>query len=145
MAPAFRPLIIRMRSFIMPAKRYQSAERNSPKFVELHRPITENFIADTIMKTPSVHSRFASFAILLCAEMLLSASATFAADETCASCSQQVSVAGSFSHRKDNPSVVIDGAGNNAAAYREDVNGTNFTVTIAGLPAGKYTLTIGAA
>ena len=81
----------------------------------------------------------------LFAGLLLSASATFAADEICSSCSQQVSVVGSFAHRKDNASVVIDGAGNNAAAYREDVNGTNFTVTIAHLPAGKYTLTIGAA
>src|SRR6476660_1444339 len=32
-----------------------------------------------------------------------------------------------------------------AAAYRGDVNGTNFTVAITALPAGKYTLTIGAA
>ena len=34
---------------------------------------------------------------------------------------------------------------NDAAAYREDVNGTNFTVTIIHLPAGKYSITIGAA
>jgi len=46
---------------------------------------------------------------------------------------------------KENLSVVIKGTGNNAAAYREDVNGTNFSVTIAHLPAGKYTITIGAA
>jgi beta-glucosidase len=97
------------------------------------------------MKTPPTYSRFASFAVPLLAGLLLSASATFAADEICASCGQQVSVGGSFSHRKENPSVAVEGAGNNAAAYREDVNGTNFTVTIAHLPAGKYTITIGAA
>jgi hypothetical protein len=32
---------------------------------------------------------------------------------------------------------------NNAAAFREEINGTNFTVTIAHLPAGKYTISIG--
>ena len=31
------------------------------------------------------------------------------------------------------------------AAFREDINGTNFTVTITHLPAGKYTVTIGEA
>ncbi len=71
--------------------------------------------------------------------------AAWAEDEICASCGQQVSVTGSFSHHKDRPSVAIDGAGDNAAAFREDVSGTNFTVTISHLPAGKYTVTINAA
>jgi len=97
------------------------------------------------MKSPTTCSKFASLAFPLLAGLLLAASTTFAADEICASCGQQVSVVGSFSHRKENASLAIDGAGNNAAAYREDANGTNFTVTIAHLPAGKYTLTIGAA
>ena len=56
---------------------------------------------------------------------------------------QQVSVSGDFTHRKDNASVTIEGATNNAAAFREEINGTNFTVTIAHLPAGKYTIVIG--
>ncbi len=91
------------------------------------------------------HSRFITLAIPLLSGLQLSASATFAADEICASCGQQVSVGGSFAHRKENPSVAIEGAGNNAAAYREDVNGTNFTVTITHLPASRYTITLGAA
>ena len=76
---------------------------------------------------------------------ILFSTAAWAEDEICASCGQQVSVTGSFSHHKDRPSVVIDGAGDNAAAFREDVSGTNFTVTISHLPAGKYTVTINAA
>ena len=56
---------------------------------------------------------------------------------------QEVSVSGDFTHRKDNASVTIEGATNNAAAFREEINGTNFTVTIAHLPAGKYTIVIG--
>ena len=41
--------------------------------------------------------------------------------------------------------MAIEGAAANPAVFREDVNGTNFTVTISPLPAGKYTITIGAA
>ena len=73
----------------------------------------------------------------------LSVPAAFASDELCASCGQQVSVSGDFAHRKDNASVVIEGATNNAAAFREEIKGTNFTVSISHLPGGKYTIVIG--
>jgi beta-glucosidase len=73
----------------------------------------------------------------------LSISAAFAADEGCASCSQQVSVTGDFAHRKANASVAIEGATSNAAAFREEINGKSFAVSIAHLPAGKYTISIG--
>jgi hypothetical protein len=76
-----------------------------------------------------------SFVVLVLSRLV--PGAAFAADEICASCGQQVSVNGSFTHRKEGPSVVIEGATNNAAVFREDVNGTNFTVKIAHLPAGK--------
>ena len=97
------------------------------------------------MKKPRVCSKPTSFAIPFLAGLLLSTSATFAADEICASCGQLVSVTGEFAHHKDDASVAIDGAGANAAAFREDVNGRNFAVAIAHLPAGKYTITIGEA
>jgi beta-glucosidase len=87
----------------------------------------------------------AAISLTMLGGLWFSGSAALAADEVCASCGQQVSVNGDFTHRKENPSVAIEGAGENAAAYREDVNGTNFTVTISALPAGKYTITIGAA
>ena len=73
----------------------------------------------------------------------LCAPAAFAADEICASCGQEVSVSGDFTHRKDDVSVTIEGATNDPAAFREEINGTNFTVSIAHLPAGKYTIVIG--
>jgi beta-glucosidase len=88
---------------------------------------------------------FTLSARLLLAGLLASASVAFAEDEICASCGQQVSVSGSFTHRKDDASVVIEGAGSDAAVFREEVNGSNFTVTITHLPAGKYTITISAA
>ena len=71
------------------------------------------------------------------------APAAFAADEICAACGQQVSVSGDFEHRRDGASVAVVGAANNPEAFHEEINGTNFTVTIAHLPAGKYNIVIG--
>ena len=81
--------------------------------------------------------------LVLLAGLLLVAPVASASDESCAACGQQVGVSGDFTHRKDNASVTIEGAGDNAAAFREDINGKNFTVTISHLPAGKYTISIG--
>ena len=97
------------------------------------------------MKISGFASRFTAFVLPLFAGMLFTTSTVLAADEICASCGQQVSVTGSFSHRKDAATVVIAGAADNAAAFHEDVNGTNFTVTVSHLPAGHYTVTISAA
>jgi beta-glucosidase len=79
------------------------------------------------------------------ANMWLLALAAFATDENCAGCGQGVSVSGEFAHYKVDSSVVIQGADNNAAAFYEEIYGEHFTVTIAHLPAGKYTLSIGEA
>ncbi len=68
-----------------------------------------------------------------------------AVEESCASCGQQVSLSGDFTHRKDDTALTIQGATNNAAAFREEINGKNFTVAIAHLPAGRYTIAIGEA
>jgi beta-glucosidase len=95
------------------------------------------------MKKPRVYSKLTTFVVPLLAGLLLSGSSTFAGDEVCTSCGQQVRVSGDFAHRKDNASVTIEGAADNAAAYREEINGKNFTITIAHLPAGRYTISIG--
>ncbi|MDR3459756.1 MAG: glycoside hydrolase family 3 C-terminal domain-containing protein [Verrucomicrobiae bacterium] len=97
------------------------------------------------MRSSRARSKFTTNIIRLHVGLLVSACVAFGADEICTSCGPQVTVSGSFTHRKDNRSVVIEGAGNKAAAYREDINGTNFTVEIAQLPAGRYTIAIGAA
>src|SRR5579859_4436935 len=83
--------------------------------------------------------------LLMAAGMWLSAPTASAADEICAGCGQEISVSGEFAHRKDDASLAIEGASNNAAAFREEIYGKDFTVTIAHLPAGKYTITIGEA
>lgn len=97
------------------------------------------------MKKRSFKSRYALAATLVLTAMLASHFVTFAADEVCSSCSPRVTVSGTFAHRKDDPSVNIDGAAANPSNYREDVNGQEFAVSIATLPAGKYTITVGAA
>ena len=97
------------------------------------------------MKTTSTPPPTARLGRLLLASLTLSASMVFAADETCTTCGGRVTVSGDFTHRKEAPSLVVAGAGAGAAAFREDVNGPRFTVTISHLPAGKYAIEIGAA
>jgi beta-glucosidase len=79
------------------------------------------------------------------ASLWLLVSAAFAADERCSKCGQEVSVSGEFAHSKYDALLAIEGAGDNAAAFHEEIYGYNFSVTIAHLPAGKYTISIGEA
>ncbi len=97
------------------------------------------------MKTQFCRFHSVVHSILTLGGLLASVLCAFATDEICTSCGPQVSVSGSFTHRKDRPSVSIDGAPGDPTVFREDVNGTNFTVTIAQLPAGKYSVVISAA
>ncbi|HEX5399094.1 MAG TPA: glycoside hydrolase family 3 C-terminal domain-containing protein [Verrucomicrobiae bacterium] len=85
----------------------------------------------------------AAVSVLALAGLWSCAPAAFGADEICAACGQQVSVSGDFAHRKDDSSVTVVGAANNPAAFHEEITGTNFTITIAHLPAGKYNLVVG--
>ena len=72
---------------------------------------------------------------------ILSVSALFAADEACTVCGGKVTVTGDFTHRKEPPGPPMPGP----EAYREDVNGPRFTVAVANLPAGRYSIEIAAA
>jgi beta-glucosidase len=93
----------------------------------------------------TLQSARARIALALVAGVLLSGSAVRAADEACTTCGGRVTVTGDFTHRKDPPWPRIEGAGENANAYCEDVNGPRFTVTVSNLPAGRYEIVIGAA
>jgi beta-glucosidase len=65
-------------------------------------------------------------------------------EEVCDACGQLVQVTGQFAHYKAPPDTAIAGAPPGAeAAFREEIFGTNFTVAVSGLPAGKYTVVIG--
>src|ERR1700733_10336711 len=62
-------------------------------------------------------------------------------DELCNSCQGEVQVDGQFNHFKN--SAVFPNAAGNEAAFQEELAGSNFTVTVSHLPAGKYSVTIG--
>lgn len=67
-------------------------------------------------------------------------------DETCASCDRVVEAAGQFEHYRSRGALQILGASpKEMNAFREEINGTNFTVTISGLPRGECTVVIGEA
>ncbi len=91
--------------------------------------------------SPVVSPSSARLKCFFLAVLGLSASAIFAADEACTSCGGKVTVSGDFTHRKEPPGPPIAGP----EAYREDVNGARFTVTVSNLPAGRYTIAISAA
>lgn len=65
-------------------------------------------------------------------------------EETCAACDYLVQANGQFTHFQNRPGVHIQGVTpNEAAAFHEEVNGTNFSITVARLRPGKYTILIG--
>jgi beta-glucosidase len=84
---------------------------------------------------------------MLCAlavfTLWLSTSA-FADDETCVACDRQVLVSGQFEHGRGHESLAIIGAPKRCEeAFREEISGANFTVSVPHLPAGKYTVLLG--
>jgi beta-glucosidase len=96
-----------------------------------------------IQLTRNIFLPVAVFCLLTITSQLFWVPVALAAEEICDSCSHQVSLNGEFTHRKDDASVIIQGAADDAAAFREEINGTNFTVSISHLPAGRYTIVIG--
>ena len=67
-------------------------------------------------------------------------------EQVCASCPREVTVTGEFGHFAVGRDFKIqDASPERDAAYREEIHGPDFTVTVPHLPAGKYTVVIGAA
>jgi beta-glucosidase len=85
---------------------------------------------------------------ILCLLVVLNAwfapSAVFGDDEVCVACDKKIIVSGDFSHRRVWGVTTIEGATwRGEEAFREEIYGTNFTLSISGLPAGKYVTVIG--
>jgi beta-glucosidase len=86
---------------------------------------------------------FYSLAVLL---ICLSVPAVFGDEETCAACDRKILVTGQFQHGRGHESLTIEGVPRRGEeAFREEIYGTNFSVTVPNLPAGKYTAVIGLA
>ena len=76
----------------------------------------------------------------------LSTAVAFADEETCVACDRKVLVSGQFEHGRGHESLAITGAPKRGEeAFREEIYGTNFTLSVPDLPAGKYTVVIGLA
>jgi beta-glucosidase len=98
-------------------------------------------------KIPAMRVNFFCRLIVFGFAFLISTSFALRADEeSCAACSRLVQATGQFDHRKAPEDAVIQGAPvGSEAAFREDISGPKFAITISGLPAGKYTVVIGEA
>jgi beta-glucosidase len=68
----------------------------------------------------------------------------FSAEEVCAACNKKIVVTGEFQHGTSD-TFLIENAPGNEAAFRDDIHGANFVLTVPDLAAGKYTLEIGLA
>jgi beta-glucosidase len=74
----------------------------------------------------------------------LSTAVAFAGVETCVACDRKVLVSGQFEHGGGNDSLAIVGAPKRSEeAFREEIHGAHFTLSVPDLPAGKYTARIG--
>ena len=86
------------------------------------------------------------FSGLLLLTSTLFPAALRADEEVCAACERQVRVTGDFAHFTAPDNLVIQNASaGGESAFRTEIWGTNFAITVSHLPAGKYTVTIGEA
>jgi beta-glucosidase len=88
---------------------------------------------------------FRSFYLALALGVGLISSFNVRADEeTCVACDRKAAVTGQFSHGRGHESLTIENAPRRQEdAFREEIHGPAFAVTVPHLPAGKYTLMIG--
>jgi beta-glucosidase len=68
-----------------------------------------------------------------------------AEEESCTACDLPVEVSGDFTHFKAGDAVDIQGAHGDQAAFREEIWGHEFTISVPHLAPGKYTVIIGEA
>jgi beta-glucosidase len=86
------------------------------------------------------------FCLLAALAGRLPVSSAFGGEEVCVACERKVLVSGQFSHGRGHESLAIEGAPRRGEeAFREEIYGTNFTLSVLNLPAGKYTAQIGLA
>jgi beta-glucosidase len=93
---------------------------------------------------PRLHS-CASILFCLLGFSFLNTSAR-ADEETCAACDHQVQASGEFAHYKTADGLQMQGVtSDDAAAFREEVAGSNFTISVSRVRGSKYTVIIGEA
>jgi beta-glucosidase len=89
--------------------------------------------------------RLILFTLMLCAG-LASVSIARGEEETCAACDRKITVTGQFQHGRGHESLTIENAPRRQEeAFREEIHGPSFAVTVPHLSAGRYALLIGVA
>jgi len=84
------------------------------------------------------------FLPLLALTVFFSQAAVFADEEVCVACDQKVAITGDFGHQRAWGVTTIEGATSRGQeAFREEIYGTNFTLSVSGLPPGNYTAIFG--
>jgi beta-glucosidase len=74
----------------------------------------------------------------------LSPCVAFGGEEVCVACDKNVRINGEFNHRRARGVTTIEGATwRGEEAFREGIYGTNFTLSVSGLPAGQYAVLLG--
>jgi len=70
----------------------------------------------------------------------------FGDEEVCVACDRQVLVSGEISHGRGHESLAIRGAPKRGEeAFREEISGTHFALSVPNLPAGQYIVQVGVA
>jgi len=88
-------------------------------------------------------NRIIFLALSLCASLSVPSLAR-GDEESCTACDRHILVTGQFKHWRCQESLAIENAPRRSEeAFREEIFGTNFFVTVPHLPAGKYTVLLG--
>ncbi len=85
---------------------------------------------------------FALFSKIAGAAVLGLSLPVFAADEMCGACDKKVMVTGDYDHGTSDTFLIANAPGNEAA-FRDEIHGPNFSLTVPDLMAGEYTIEIG--
>src|SRR5579863_6878043 len=82
------------------------------------------------------------FAALLAAAVTCASIPAFAAEEVCGACDKKVLITGQYEHGTSDTFAIANAPGNEAA-FRDEIRGPRFTLTVPDLMPGKYTVDIG--
>ena len=84
------------------------------------------------------------FCLIVVLDSCFSTFPVFGNDEVCVACDKKVVISGEFSHRRAGGVTTIEGVTSRGEeAFREEIYGTNFNLSVSALPAGKYEVVIG--
>ena len=88
--------------------------------------------------------RLKIFCLLVVLGGWFSTSTVYGDEEVCVACDKKVLISGEFSHQRAWGVTTIEGATwRGGEAFREEIYGTNFNLSVSALPAGKYGVVIG--